>query len=92
MQNRMRHLPDQSSACLGCACQNPDNAAARDLLDAAASLTVTGVIAAIFVTESAEHDRVLELARRAIADQRASCDAIGPFKPETCTRYLALSA
>ena len=82
--DRLRHLPEQSGECLGCACSNPENLAARELLNQTGATSAVGVLATIFVADSPEHDTIVALSRDAIVEQRAWCEANGPFKSNGC--------
>ncbi len=82
--NRIRHLPEQSGECLGCACSNAENLAARELMRRTGTNSVVGVLAAIFVAESTDHDEIVALSRDAILEQRDWCERNGPFKPDDC--------
>jgi len=80
MTEERRDLPDQSTRCLTCACENRENHAAKELLAKADALSATGVVAAIFLADSNQHLDLTERARRAIAEQREWCDRHGPFQ------------
>ena len=73
-----RDLPDHSTRCLTCACENRENRAATELLAQADALSATGVVAAIFLANSDQHMDLTERARRAIGEQREWCDRHGP--------------
>jgi hypothetical protein len=79
MTGKRRDLPDHATRCLTCACENRENDAAGELLARAEALSATGVIAAIFLADSDQHRDLTARAREAIAEQRESCDANGPF-------------
>jgi hypothetical protein len=77
-------LPEQAGICLMCACENPQNRLARNLLGSAGALSSTGVIAAVFIADSSERESLLLLARGAIAEQRARCMSEGLFASHRC--------
>ncbi len=79
-----RYLPERAANCLTCACEDPRNAAAKRLLRATCSLSVTGVFAAILVADPAEYAEIVHLARAAISDERELCREGGPFRSERC--------
>lgn len=83
-EHLVHHLSDASTECLSCACENPDNLAARQLLAATEALSSVGVIAAVLIDESPEHLELLRVARKAITEQRAWCHDHGPFRPQRC--------
>ena len=78
MSKPVRHLPDGSACCLACACGNPDNRHAKDLLEMTEAMTATGVLAAVFVATSDEHAQLVRTARAAIAEERDVCAANRP--------------
>ena len=79
-----KNLTDQAVQCLTCACANLENKAARFVLQVAEALTSAGGLAAVFIAESPEHERLVGAARRAIDEQRAWCRDRGPFRPHDC--------
>ena len=81
MTQKRRELPEQTTRCLTCACSNRENHAAAELLANAEALTATGVVAAIFLADSEQHQDLTLRARRAIAEQRAWCHTHGVFHP-----------
>lgn len=85
MTRDSRELPEQATLCLACACANPSNHAAADLLAAADAQTDTGVIAAIFLSTGATRWDLTERARLAIAAQREWCGLHGAFDAAHCT-------
>ena len=83
-QYRVRYLTDHSIQCLTCACANVENKASRDLLQITDSMSSAGVLAAVFLGDSAEHERIVAAAREAIHEQRAWCRERGPFRRSQC--------
>lgn|SRR5512142_2083452 len=85
IKHRVRYLTDHSVQCLTCACANIENRSARDLLQITAALTSAGVLAAIFLADSHEHEEIVSGARAAIHEQRGWCRERGPFRRSVCT-------
>lgn len=81
---RRRHVPDRSMACLTCACEDPRNRTAKQLLDATSALSIDGILAAILVADGDEYDDIVHLARQVIHDEREICREQGPFRSERC--------
>ncbi len=89
---RVKHLPEQAAQCLGCACQNSENLAARELMLVTQSVSIRGVVAAIFMSGTAEHEEIVALAREAIREQREWCDRNGPINVSDCMRHVPVIA
>jgi hypothetical protein len=80
----IRHLTDHSVQCLTCACSNIENKSARDLLQITDSMSSAGVLAAVFLADSSEHEQIVGAARDAIHEQRTWCRERGPFRRSHC--------
>ncbi len=92
-QYRIRYLTEHAIQCLACACANLENVAGRELLQLTDSLSSSGVLAAVFIGDSQEHEEIVRLAREAIEEQRVWCRVNGPFRPSHCrTHKLASNA
>lgn len=85
VKHRVRYLTDHSVQCLTCGCANIENRSARDLLQITAAMTAAGVLAAIFLADSHEHEEIVNAARSAIDEQRTWCRERGPFRRASCT-------
>lgn len=83
-ERRIHEFPEHSARCLGCACSNVANEAGQELLRVTDALTSAGVLAAVFIADSIEHERLLLLALGAIQEQRRWCDENGPFRTSEC--------
>jgi hypothetical protein len=83
-RGRVRHLPEHSIRCLSCACANVENVAARKLLQMTDALSSAGVLAAVFIGDSHEHEDIVQFAREAIREQRVWCRVNGSFRPRQC--------
>lgn len=77
-------LSDHAVACLECACTSSDNQAARMLLLYADAQTATGVLAAVFIALAEGGTHMIELARAAIAHERARCTLDGRYGGRGC--------
>lgn len=91
--HRIRYLTEHAIQCLACACANIENFAGRELLQLTDALSSSGVLAAVFIDDSHEHEDIVRLAREAIQEQRMWCGVNGPFRPSDCrTHKLASNA
>ncbi|HSP16091.1 MAG TPA: hypothetical protein VLV78_15200 [Thermoanaerobaculia bacterium] len=90
-KHRLRHLTEHSIECLTCACANIQNAAARELLTMTDALSSAGVLAAVFIGDSLEHESIVQFAREAIREQRVWCSVNGPFRPSRCRTHMPAS-
>jgi hypothetical protein len=81
------HLPERAMACLTCACEDGRNAPGCALLERTDALTSTGVLAAILIADSEEHQKIVALARQAILDERELCRSHGPFEWKRCGEH-----
>ncbi|HEX7706285.1 MAG TPA: hypothetical protein VF701_07500 [Thermoanaerobaculia bacterium] len=66
-------LTSNELVCLICACEEPSNESARDLMHATGATSATGVIVAIFVAYPSVAAELVGVARKAIAIQRMKC-------------------
>lgn len=74
-------IPQASTECLECACENPDNNHAGMLMRVTQALSATGVIAALFAGAiDDDHARLIHLARAAITEERGICDVNGGIR------------
>ncbi len=80
----MTKLTDHAVQCLTCACSNFENLAGRVLLQITDSLSSAGVLAAVFMADSPEHEEIVGAAREAIHEQRVWCRERGPFRRSQC--------
>ncbi len=79
-----RYLTEHSIQCLTCACSNVENRCARALLQLTDALSSAGVLAAVFIADSPEHEQIVGAARDAIHEQRTWCHERGPFRRSQC--------
>ena len=87
----VRHLTEHAVKCLSCACANLENFSARELLQLTDCLSSSGVLAAVFIADSHEHEDIVRLAREAIHEQRDWCRTHGPVRPTLCTTHKLAS-
>ncbi len=89
--HRVRHLTEHAIECLSCACANIENAAGRKLLQMTDALSSAGVLAAVFIGDSHEHEEIVQFAREAIREQRTWCNVNGPYRPSHCQTHMLAS-
>lgn len=75
------HLPERAVACLECACDDPSNERAQELMRFVDATTATGVVAALFILDGPDYDRVVEMTRAALATARQTCPHNTPEDP-----------
>lgn len=72
---RIAHLTDLHLACLQCAInEGHPGRELTELLRLTEATSVDGILAALLLTGGAQHERILQMIRRAVAEYRLLCD------------------